>query len=134
MVGSQARGRARVRAEEATALPKRDEITGKAVEALSSALDAFGSEPLTLLQIQALLYVCAHPGCSIAEIAVHLRVDASCASRHVKLLGSEGRGERPGARWMFTKADTQDRRSKHVFPTSLGVRVVSRALAAIGHD
>ena len=50
------------------------EINTAEVEALCAALDCFGPEPLTLQQVHALLFITAHPGVSLQELAEHLGV------------------------------------------------------------
>ena len=110
------------------------EINVAEVEALCAALDSFGPEPLTLQQVHALLFIAAHPGSTLQELAEHLGVTASAASRMALVLGSEGRGKRKGLGWTFVKGDVHDLRKRCIHPSAAGRRVVSKALAAVGRN
>lgn len=82
-------------------------------------------------QVSTFLHVMAKPDSTMKEIEQATLLSSSTISRHVMLLGDEGRGGKPGLKIVVRYEDPEDRRVNRVKLTAAGRNVAQKLVALL---
>lgn len=80
---------------------------------------------MTIAVAQCFLVVALHPGIAVRELANHVDIDGSTASRIAGMLGRYGRGLKDGYRLIEFSDDAADRRVRRLNLSEKGQRVLA---------